>query len=115
MSTATLNRRARLSRLVAAQAAKASSPAGTKLDITEIDLFPIREPVSHRAYSVVRVRTRGGLTGFGEGPPASEAEFKQTRQFWIGRPASSYVTVGPTQPLSGAMNIALLDIAGKSC
>src|SRR5438067_568175 len=102
MSTVTLNRRARLSRLVAAQAAKASPPVDTKLDITEIDLFPIREPVSHRTWSIVRVRSRGGLVGFGEGPQVSEAELKQTRQFWIGRPASSYVTVGPPQPLSGA-------------
>lgn len=115
MSTASTSRRVRLSNLIAAQVA-AVAPASTgKLDIAGIHLFPIREPVSQRQYSVVRVRTRGGITGFGEGPQASATDLAEVQTFWMGRPATSYVTSGSPLRLSGAINMALLDIIGKSC
>jgi galactonate dehydratase len=113
MSHASL-RRARLSGLLAAQAAALPAASG-KLQISEIRLFPLREPVSTRSYTVVEVRTNGSITGFGEGPPVSPAEFAAARRFWIGRPASAYVTAGAPAPLAAAMDMALLDIAGKAC
>src|SRR5262249_11225907 len=67
------------------------------------------------SYSVVEVRTSGGLTGYGEGPPVASAGFADARKFWIGRAATSYVTAGPALPLAGAMDMALLDIFGKAC
>lgn len=99
--------------MIAAQVA-AAAPPDSRLEITEIRLFAVREPVSHRTYSVVRVRTRGGLIGFGEGPPISDSQFSPTQQYWIGKAATSYTTTGPLLPLSGAVDIALLDIIGKA-
>ena len=114
-NTPALRRRARLSNLIAAQVSAATLPSTAKLEIAEIALFPLREPVSQRTYTAVRVRTRGGITGFGEGPQISAADFTPTRHYWMGRPATAYTTAGPVLPLSGAMNTALLDIMGKLC
>jgi galactonate dehydratase len=112
MSTLSAHRRARLSNIIAAQAAAPVPDA--KLEIVEIKQFPVREPVSKRSYSVVRVRTRGGLTGFGEGPTVLEPVFARTQQFWTGKSATTYTTSGPPLPLGGAVDMALLDIIGKA-
>ena len=112
MSTVSSHRRARLSRIIAAQVSAAVPDS--RLEITEVRLFPVREPASHRTYSIVRVRTRGAFTGFGEGPSVSEAQFSRTQQYWVGKPATSYTTTGPRLPLSGAVDMALLDILGKA-
>jgi galactonate dehydratase len=114
--TASLRRRARLSGLVAAQAAAANRPADpARFQITDVRLFPLREPVSGRSYGVVEVRTNGGIIGYGEGPPAGAAALADARRFWIGRPATAYVTAGSVPPLGAAMDMALLDITGKIC
>ena len=115
MSTASTQRRARLSSMLAAQVAAAAPSSNTKFEITELRHYSIREPVSGRTYSVVRARTRGGLTGFGEGPAGLASEFARTQQFWLGKAATAYTTAGPPLPLSGAVNMALLDIIGKAC
>ena len=99
---------------MAAQAAAALPAPPAKLQIAGIRLFPVREPVSGRRYTVVEVRTSGGLTGYGEADAVSPAEFDAARQFWTGRSATSYVTAGPA-PLAAAMDMALLDLAGKAC
>jgi galactonate dehydratase len=112
MKTASSHRRDRLSGIIAAQVAAAVPDS--RLEITEIRLFRVREPVSHRSYSIVRVRTRRGLTGFGEGPPVPDSEFAPIQQYWMGKPATSYTTTGPLLPLSGAVDIALFDIIGKN-
>jgi galactonate dehydratase len=108
-------RRTRLTGIIAAQVA-AAAPANTgRLDITALRLFPIREPVSGRSYVVLRVTTRSGLTGFGECFQATAAELQKVERAWIGRPATSYVTLNGPSPLSGAMDVALLDLVGKAC
>ena len=113
MRTLAAHRRARLSSIIAAQAAAAVPD--TKLEITELRQFPVREPASGRTYSIVRVRTRGGPSGFGEGPTVAESQFARTRQYWTGKAATSYTIAGPQLPLSGAVDMALLDIIGKAC
>ena len=112
MNPASSHRRARLSGIIAAQVA-ATTP-DPRLEITELRQFPVREPISQRTYSIVRVRTRGGLSGFGEGPPIAEALFSRTQQYWMGKAATSYTTIGPRLPLAGAVDMALLDIIGKA-
>src|ERR1700737_3960501 len=112
MSTLSAHRRARLSNIIAAQAAAVIPD--TKLEITELRQFPVREPASGRAYSIVRVRTRGGLTGFAEGPTVAESQFARTQQYWTGKAASSYMTSGAPLALSGAVDMALLDIIGRA-
>ena len=112
MKAASSHRRARLSGIIAAQVS--ASVPDARLEITELRHFPVREPVSHRSYSIVRVRTRNGLSGFGEGPPISDSQFSRTQQYWLGKAATSYTTTGPRLPFSGAVDMALLDIIGKA-
>jgi galactonate dehydratase len=113
MTTLSLRRRARLAGMVAAQAAAMPKPSA-KLQIADVRLFSIREPASARSYSVVEVRTSGGLAGYGEGPAVAAAVFADVRRFWVGRAATSYVTAGPALALAGAVDMALLDIVGKA-
>jgi galactonate dehydratase len=100
--------------MTAAQAAAATRSTGSDLEITEMRIFPVREPTSGRTYAVVRVRTRGGLTGYGEGAGIAEDAFTRTRQFWSGKPATAYATGDRRLPGSGAVDMALLDIVGKA-
>ena len=65
LSISAAQRRDRLMRGFGFQAAAVASKPSA-LDITEIRLFPVREPVSGTRYSLLRVKTRSGLTGWGE-------------------------------------------------
>ena len=114
MNTAITRRRERLSGLIAAQTAATASSPRANLEITDITMFPVREPVSARSYTIVRINTRSGLAGFGECAHATAADLQAAKQRWMGRPAISYVAPD-TGLLAGAINMALLDIAGKAC
>jgi hypothetical protein len=45
--------------------AAAANPQSAEHPISELRWFPVREPVSGKRYTVLRVRTRSGLTGVG--------------------------------------------------
>jgi galactonate dehydratase len=77
--------------------------------------FPIREPVSGNRYTVLRVKTRSGLTGWGECAHAGDLEAKALEKEWIGKPASLYAAIDASMPLAGALDMAMLDILGKAC
>jgi galactonate dehydratase len=77
--------------------------------------FPVREPVSGNLYSFLRVKTRSGLTGWGECAQAAEQDAKTLEKEWLGRSATSYAAIDRSSLLAGALDIALLDILGKSC
>jgi galactonate dehydratase len=94
-------------------AATASKPA--ELDIAEIHHFPIREPVSGARYSLLRVKTRSGITGWGECAFDPGADLKSLESGWLGKPAHAYATIRPSMPFAAALDVALLDIAGKAC
>jgi galactonate dehydratase len=113
MSMSTARRRARLDSILARQVAVAG-PARTGIEIDELRLFPVREPVSGRAWTVVRVKTRSGLVGYGECARASSHDLAVAERFWLLRPATSYATSAAGSPLAGAMDMALLDIIGKA-
>lgn len=85
------------------------------MQIAELQAFPVREPVSKRKYTVLQVRTKSGLTGFGECAGASAADLGRARETLIGRPAGAYASVPPLHKVGGAVNMALLDILGRSC
>ncbi|HVW86929.1 MAG TPA: enolase C-terminal domain-like protein [Bryobacteraceae bacterium] len=114
MHAATLRRRARLSAGFAPQAAAAVAKPSS-LDIAEIRQFPVREPVSGNRYALLRVKTRSGVTGWGEGASGSDSELKALESVWVGKPAHTYAAITPTTPLGGALDMALLDILGKAC
>jgi len=113
MNHAIMRRRARLVAGFAPQAAAAATKPA-ELDITEIRHFPVREPVSGKRYSLLRVKTRSGLTGWGECGFDPNADFKALESAWVGRPANAYATIAPSTPFRAALDIALLDIVGKA-
>jgi galactonate dehydratase len=107
-------RRARLARGFVPQAA-AATPSGEQHAIAEIRWFPVREPVSGNRYAVVRVKTRSGLTGWGECAQAAEQDARALEKEWTGRPATLHAAVDRSIPLAGALDMAMLDILGKAC
>jgi galactonate dehydratase len=115
MVMATDHRRARLQLKLAPQTAAAVKSASSNLDISEIVLFRVHEPGLGREYSILRVKTRSGLIGYGECARASKEDLAAAQQFWVGRPATSYAIAANDLPLAGAMDMALLDIVGKAC
>ena len=78
----------------APQAAVATSKP-SELDITEIRHFPLREPVSGTRYSLLRVKTRSGLTGWGECAFDPAADMKSLESAWTGKPVHTYAAIKP--------------------
>jgi galactonate dehydratase len=105
-------RRARLKMPLALQPA-----TGEGLEITELKVWTVREPVSLRRYSVVRVTTRSGVRGYGEGPPVGARELELARQAVVGTPAAAYeVAAGRLAAAPGmrvAVNMAQLDVLAR--
>jgi galactonate dehydratase len=93
--------------------AVASSPSA--LDIVEFRHFPLREPVSGNRYSLLRVKTRSGLTGWGECASITSDELRTIESIWTGKPAHNYAAIDPATPAGGALDMALLDILGRAC
>ncbi|MDQ1470201.1 MAG: galactonate dehydratase [Bryobacterales bacterium] len=85
------------------------------MDITEIRHYPLREPVSGNQYSLLRVKTRSGLTGWGECGAEFAGDVKALESAWMGKPAHTYAAIMPSVPFGGALDMALLDIVGKAC
>jgi galactonate dehydratase len=106
-----MQRRARLLASFAQQAAQAKPAA---LDITEIRHFPLREPVSGNRYSLLRITTRSGVTGWGECRHDPNADLKALESAWVGRQANAYATIPSSMPFRAALDMALLDILGKA-
>lgn len=92
-----------------------AAPQAEEHAIAEIRWFPVREPVSGNRYVLLRVKTRSGLTGWGECAQASEQEARALEKAWIGRPATLYAAIDGSTPLAGALDMAMLDILGKAC
>lgn len=113
MSQIIMQRRERLRLRIAPQAAAAAATP-SRLDISEIRHFPLREPVSGNRYSLLRVTTRSGLIGWGECGYDPNADIKSLESAWVGKPANAYATIPPSTPFRAAFDIALLDIVGKA-
>jgi galactonate dehydratase len=106
-------RRMRLTAGFAPQAAAANSQSAEHT-ISEIRWFPVREPVSGRRYTMLRVKSRSGLTGWGECAHAPEQDAKALERDWTGRSATLYGAIDRSSPLAGALDMAMLDILGKA-
>lgn len=113
MHNVVARRRQRLTRGAAYQTAVAAKPSG--VDIAEIRHFPVREPVSGVRYSLLRVKTRSEVTGWGECAFDPAAEIKSLQSAWTGKPAHAYALIHLSTPFAAALDMALLDILGKSC
>src|SRR5580698_7321931 len=103
MSSTTIQRRARLSAGFAAQAAVTTAQSGEHA-IAEMRWFPVREPVSGNRYTVLRVKTVSGLTGWGECASAPDQDTKAIEKEWIGKPATLYAAIDPLSPVAGALD-----------
>ena len=110
-----LLRRARLAAAQTPALADTLDPSASA--ISDLRLWRLREPASRRVYSVVRIRTRGGIVGYGESGHVPSEEIVRGTQIIQGKPATSYEVLdrqlAVTPNLQPAINMALLDITGK--
>ena len=83
------------------------------LEINDLRAYPIQEPISHKTYTLLRLTTKEGLTGWGEAAAVSAKDLTEATGFWKNRPATTYAH-NPNSPISGALDMALLDIVGKA-
>lgn len=114
LSIPVMRRRERLMRGLAFQTAAVPTKR-SQFDVADIRHFPVREPVSRAHYSLLRVKTRSGVTGWGECAFDAAADVQSVQTAWLGKSAYSYATIQPTSPFAAALDMALLDILGKIC
>ncbi len=97
--------------------AAAADSSTDPLAIMGLRGWRLREPVSGRRYTVVRLETRGGLSGYGEGGPARAADILDAKAALSGRTANETefvrrrLTASPQ--MEAAVSNAMLDILGK--
>lgn len=88
-----------------------------QLEMASLDAFAVREPVSRRAYTCVRLRTRSGATGYGECAQLSAADLSHLRSAIQGKEASSYESIRRGLPVAASalagLDIAMLDLVGQ--
>jgi galactonate dehydratase len=82
-----------------------------------LDSFPVREPVSRRAYTILRLRTRSGAAGYGECAGISRSDLAALRAAIQGNEASSFEAIRRGLSVSSAglaaLDMAMLDALGK--
>ncbi len=110
-------RRARLAAF-APQAAVAARPS-PQVEIASLLDYRLREPVSGRTYTVLRLETRGGLAGYGECADITPRDLAAVLEAVRGKPATQFATVryqlkNAPAGLMAALNMAMLDVAGRS-
>ena len=88
-----------------------------KLEMVALDAFPLCEPVSKRAYTCLRLRTRSGGAGYGECSRISPADLSALRAAIQGKEASSFESIRRGLTASPAalagLDMAMLDLVGK--
>src|SRR5690349_12973220 len=92
--------------------------AGHPLEITQFHAWRLKEPVSARRYTVVEIRSRNGDTGYGEGGPATAAEFAEALAAINQRRATEWefirARLARVPAMEAAVNNAMLDLLAKS-
>ena len=116
MSDVVQLRRERLG-IASAMFNNSSDQAEGELAIKDVKGWTLREPVSKRAYTVMKIQTGSGLTGYGECAQLSPAEFAGAKTIITGIPATSFEIIAPKLAMypaaRAALNIAMLDVVGK--
>jgi galactonate dehydratase len=99
------------------QAHPALYKADPEAEIADLRAYPLQEPVSGRRYTVIRLRTKSGLEGYGECSGVAAAELARARDTLSGKPATAFEVIRPQLAalpgVQAAVNMALLDIVGK--
>ncbi len=98
--------------------AAAADSSNDPLAITNLRGWRLREPVSGRRYTVIRLDTRGGLKGYGEGGPSRASDIANAKSALKGRTANETEFVRHTltnsPPMEAAVSNAMLDLLGKA-
>ena len=93
------------------------APLNPALEMVALDAFPVREPVSRRSYTILRLRTRSGPVGYGECSGLAARDLAALRAGIQGREASAYQTIRRAVTASPAalagLEMAMLDALGK--
>src|SRR3954454_3770737 len=93
------------------------APLHPQLEMVALDAFPLREPVSRRAYTCLRLLTRSGAFGYGECSHISPSDLTALRAVIAGREASSFESIRRglkvSLPALAALDMAMLDLLGK--
>ncbi len=104
-------------RLAMAPAPQPAAAAGP-LVITNVRAHLVREPVSRRSYTVIRLQTKSGLTGWGECAASAAPDVARGREALLGASATAFEVIGrrlASMPaLRAGVDMALLDLAGKA-
>ncbi|HTP34681.1 MAG TPA: mandelate racemase/muconate lactonizing enzyme family protein [Candidatus Acidoferrales bacterium] len=111
----------RRARLMAFAPPQAAMPARSnpRLEIASLRDYRLREPVSGRSYTVLRLETRGGLEGYGECPEISARDLAGVLDAVRGTEATQFETLrhrlkNAPYGLMAALNMAMLDVVGRS-
>ncbi len=92
-------------------------PLNPQLEMLTLDAFPVRERVSKRAYTVLRLRTRAGTVAYGECSTLSPLDLAAMRGAIQGKEVSGFETVRRSLTVSPAalagLEMAMLDALGK--
>ncbi len=108
--------RSRLPRMAVAFAPPQSG--NHPLAITALRAWRLKEPVSGRRYTVVKLQSQGGESGYGEGGASSGIEIADARLAIVGRRATetefvrARLTASPA--MEAAVSNAMLDLVSKS-
>ena len=88
------------------------------LKIAQFRAWRVKEPVSNRRYTVVRLQSQGGMVGHGEGGPAPAAEIVAARAAVMDRRAteSEYIRAAlrGAPALEAAVSNAMLDLVSRA-
>lgn len=97
--------------------AQAPPASNGPLAIASVRGWRLREPDSGRRYSVVRVTSQTGVSGYGEGAPITATEFAEARKSLTGRRATALEFVrhqfAGTPALEAAVGNAMLDLSAR--
>src|SRR5262249_14935210 len=89
-----------------------------RMAIANVQGWRLCEPDSSRRYTVLRLETRGGMVGYGEGGPATSAETLAARTAATGRGPNESEYIRPRlaalPAMEAAVNNAFLDLQGKA-
>lgn len=89
-----------------------------RLAITGFRAWRMREPISRRGYTVVRLDSRGGVTGYGEGGPVLAGNLAEVKSAVAGRRATDGEFIRHRldgfPALEAAVNNAMLDLTARS-
>jgi galactonate dehydratase len=88
------------------------------LKIAQFRAWRVKEPVSNRRYTVVLLQSQEGISGFGEGGPATAAEIVAARGETVARRAteSEFIrsALRHTPALEAAVSNAMLDLVSRA-